>query len=167
MKTLPGVSTYTAVITASSHSSGRGALGGLSCRRMRFHHPPPPRLHLSSPWEVSTFMEGGRERDGNLGCNSAGPAHGLKQRWTCVGAKMLDGELWYRHTTFCTSFMLVSITSSRKYLEKHCSTTLLRNVQELTCQSPCFWKRGIGRNTNHKPEGYLLTKHPGVVQNQY
>jgi len=99
MKTLPSVTTYTAVITALSHGSGRGALVGLAAEGGGFI--VLLCLHLSSPQEVSTLMAGMGERDCNLGYCSAGLVHRLKPWWRCVGAKTLDYELWYRHNFLC------------------------------------------------------------------
>lgn len=77
MKTLPSVSTYTSVIAALSHGSGREALAGLATEGYIFIIPL--HLHLSSPREVSTFVVGMGERNVNLVYNSDGPAHSLKQ----------------------------------------------------------------------------------------
>lgn len=142
--------------------------GGPGHTRMWFI--TPLCLHLSSPWDVSISLVGIGEGDGDLVYNSAGPAHSLGQWWRCIGAKMLDCKLCFRHTTFCAILCYNSVFfyNSRKYHEKHWSyTKLLLTVLELGCQSPYYQKRGTGRNTIHKPQSFLLTKHPSVVQNQY
>lgn len=150
------VCTHTAVSTALSQLSDE--LWWAWPLKDMVHHPPPLSAS-SSPWDVSTCLVGTGEGDGDLVYNSAGPDHSLKQWWRCIGAKTLDYELWYRHTTFCAILCYSSVC--RKYHEKHWSYTKpLLAVLELGCQSPYYQKRGIWRNTNHKPESFLLTKHP-------
>lgn len=155
---LCAVCTYTAVITSPSHSSPDEHWWAWPLKDEVYH---PLCLHLL--WDVSTFLTRIGEGDGDLLYTSAGPALSLRQWWRCLGAKMLDYELWYRHTTF--GAILSYNRVSRKYHEKHWTfTKLLLTVLELDCQSPYYWKRGIGRKTNHKPESFLITKHPSVVQ---
>lgn len=128
------VFTHTAVISALGHTSPGGHWWAWPPKDM-VHHPPLSAS--SSPWDVSTCLVGIGEGDGDLVYNSAGPAHSLKQWWRCIGAKMLDYELWYRHTTFCAILCYNNVC--RKYHEKHWSyTKLLLTVLELGCQSPYY-----------------------------
>lgn len=119
------------------------------------HSVPSPGL-----WNQNTTSKQLGGRDGHPAQNQDGP--------TCSTGRDagLCTAVW--DTTSCAAFMLASITSSKTYWGKHWSLKApLWNVLELMGWSPCSWRRGTGRITNHKPESCLITKSPSVVQNQY